>query len=289
MCSCFAACPFSESFSDESFSASPSLQAPNARKPMGHPVLPGAAPKPKQNAKHKTKAEGSEEGEPHLQGKDSFKCGSGTLAEAILCEDLFLQNMLLSDAKSVAALLHAEAAALAAKATKELHQALSGKALAPPPLRLSVHRHTLDLQSGAHHFVKLSHAAYHKLVTLHRKHSAAEASAELGADGEDSSAEVRAALLEARGGVEGDDDEAEEEEEDDDDEGEEERKPKQGGAVVADGGSRGPLHQRLFALLLRYKSLRGHGFQAAIGPDVWQVLRDKLQVAFECFASPLNW
>lgn len=40
--------------------------------------------------------------------------------------------------------------------------------------------------------------------------------------------------------------------------------------------------------MLRYKSLRGHGFQAAVGPDVWKVLTSKLEVGFECFASPLN-
>jgi hypothetical protein len=46
-------------------------------------------------------ADGSSEGEAHLKGKDSFKCGRGTYAEAVLCEDLFLQNMMLSDAKKV--------------------------------------------------------------------------------------------------------------------------------------------------------------------------------------------
>jgi|TARA_B100000513_G_scaffold193947_1_gene122023 phosphorylated CTD-interacting factor 1 len=56
----------------------------------------------------------------------------------------------------------------------------------------------------------------------------------------------------------------------------------------ASGGTRGAFHLRLFALLLRYKSLRGHGFQAAVGPDVWKVLTSKLEVGFECFASPLN-
>ena len=45
--------------------------------------------------------DGSSEGEAHLKGKDSFKCGRGTYAEAVLCEDLFLQNMMLSDAKKV--------------------------------------------------------------------------------------------------------------------------------------------------------------------------------------------
>uniref|UniRef100_A0A7S0L1P1 PCIF1 WW domain-containing protein n=1 Tax=Coccolithus braarudii TaxID=221442 RepID=A0A7S0L1P1_9EUKA len=41
-------------------------------------------------------------------------------------------------------------------------------------------------------------------------------------------------------------------------------------------------------MLLRYKSIRGHGFQAAIGRPVWQLLRASLGVGAECFASPLN-
>ena len=48
------------------------------------------------------------------------------------------------------------------------------------------------------------------------------------------------------------------------------------------------LHQRLFALLLRYQSLQGHGFQAGIGPPVWSFLQQKLGVGVEGFGSPLN-
>lgn len=60
-------------------------------------------------------------------------------------------------------------------------------------------------------------------------------------------------------------------------------------ALRSDGGeTRAALHQRMFALLLRYKSLRGHGFHAAIGPAVWRTLRSRLGVGFEGFASPLN-
>jgi len=51
---------------------------------------------------------------------------------------------------------------------------------------------------------------------------------------------------------------------------------------------RAAFHQRLFALLLRYKTLRGHGFHAAIAPAVWRVLTSRLGVGFEAFASPLN-
>ncbi|XRB24019.1 phosphorylated CTD-interacting factor 1 [Pseudoscourfieldia marina] len=45
---------------------------------------------------------------------------------------------------------------------------------------------------------------------------------------------------------------------------------------------------RLFALLLRYKTLHGHGFQAAAGPPVFRLLHERLGVTMECFASPLN-
>lgn len=45
---------------------------------------------------------------------------------------------------------------------------------------------------------------------------------------------------------------------------------------------------RLFCLLLRYKIIQGHGFQAAAGPEVFRVLNKRLGVALECFASPLN-
>ncbi|KAK9807800.1 hypothetical protein WJX72_009794 [[Myrmecia] bisecta] len=49
-----------------------------------------------------------------------------------------------------------------------------------------------------------------------------------------------------------------------------------------------PFHLRLFAMLLRYKAIQGHGFQAAAGPPVFELLRKKLGVGCECFASPLN-
>lgn len=47
-------------------------------------------------------------------------------------------------------------------------------------------------------------------------------------------------------------------------------------------------HDRMFALLLRYKTIHGHGFQAACSPDVFRVLHEMLQVTMECFASPMN-
>jgi phosphorylated CTD-interacting factor 1 len=47
-------------------------------------------------------------------------------------------------------------------------------------------------------------------------------------------------------------------------------------------------HDRIFALLLRYKTIHGHGFQAACSPDLFRVLHEMLQVTMECFASPMN-
>ena len=47
-------------------------------------------------------------------------------------------------------------------------------------------------------------------------------------------------------------------------------------------------HNRLFAMLLRYKSIQGHGYQAAAGPPVFDILKRRLGVGMECFASPLN-
>ena len=44
----------------------------------------------------------------------------------------------------------------------------------------------------------------------------------------------------------------------------------------------------VFALLMRYETLGGAGYQAALGEDAFDVLHEKLGVACECFASPLN-
>eukprot|EP00960_Hanusia_phi_P017900 526160-Hanusia_phi.AAC.1 len=48
------------------------------------------------------------------------------------------------------------------------------------------------------------------------------------------------------------------------------------------------LHTSIFVLLLRYEALGGHGFQAAVGGQSFDVLYRELQCSFECFASPLN-
>ncbi len=48
------------------------------------------------------------------------------------------------------------------------------------------------------------------------------------------------------------------------------------------------LNEPFFCLLLRYKSLHGGGFQAALPPCVYEVLRSEFGVELEGFASPLN-
>ena len=44
----------------------------------------------------------------------------------------------------------------------------------------------------------------------------------------------------------------------------------------------------VFALLMRYETLGGAGYQSALGEDAFDVLHEKLGVSCECFASPLN-
>ena len=47
-------------------------------------------------------------------------------------------------------------------------------------------------------------------------------------------------------------------------------------------------HEKLFMVLCRYASLGGHGYQAGLVPEAFDVLHTALKVNFECFASPLN-
>jgi phosphorylated CTD-interacting factor 1 len=72
---------------------------------------------------------------------------------------------------------------------------------------------------------------------------------------------------------------------------EEEAETRAGEADAASGDDsreRRAFHARLFALLLRYKSIQGYGFQSGVGPRVFATLRAAAGVAFEAFASPLN-
>eukprot|EP00798_Chlamydomonas_sp_ICE-L_P028704 gene28704-31869_t len=65
-------------------------------------------------------------------------------------------------------------------------------------------------------------------------------------------------------------------------------KSKEAGQPQAELKLRSEMEQRTFALLLRYKTMQGAGFQAAAGPAVFELLRKRLDVEFEAFASPLN-
>ena len=47
-------------------------------------------------------------------------------------------------------------------------------------------------------------------------------------------------------------------------------------------------HEALFAVLCRYDTLGGSGYQAALPPRVFDVLHRRFDAGFECFASPLN-
>ena len=58
--------------------------------------------------------------------------------------------------------------------------------------------------------------------------------------------------------------------------------------VGGSDGARAGLHARLFALLLRYKSIQGHGFQAAIGPPVWEVCRARLLELLSLFQTAIK-
>ena len=48
-----------------------------------------------------------------------------------------------------------------------------------------------------------------------------------------------------------------------------------GAAPAADGAPCTALHMRLLALLLRYKAISGHGYQAALPPAAFDVLHKR--------------
>lgn len=54
------------------------------------------------------------------------------------------------------------------------------------------------------------------------------------------------------------------------------------------GSNTSIFHRRVLCLLLRYEALGGHGYQAAVSEAAFEVLRRRLGVSCECFASPLN-
>ena len=71
-------------------------------------------------------------------------------------------------------------------------------------------------------------------------------------------------------------------------EGPSRRRSRRAAAASPESASRTAFHARLFALLLRYKSIQGYGFQASVGPGAFETLRDAIGAGTECFASPLN-
>ena len=199
------------------------------------------------------------------------------LAEAELAVELTRQGLLKSDALTAAAALTKASAAAAARLMQLQHATMSGRPMPPPPLALTFNRHTIDFVSGRAQ-IKLSRQAYAKLAHFHRtalpqegapkppppEEPDDEAAAKPSYDRESRAAELAIKDAKAAGGSDG------------------------AGDKLAAAGGREALHQRLFALLLRYKSLMGHGFQAAIGPPVWKVIGEKLGVGVEGFGSPLN-
>lgn len=207
-----------------------------------------------------------EEGEKHHAHKSHLvlpaAVKTSSSADAGLADELQRQGLSEADACTVAAGLRKESVKACASIAKACHQAVSGKVFTHPPLRLAFHRRSADLQCGEA-FVKVGHAAYGKLSLLYRRFAPADEAFQPPSDSDFHDAEAEAAEAQASVG---------------------------GGGVEVDAasGPRGVLHLRMFSLLLRYKSLCGHGFQAALGPSVWELLKSKLGVAFECFASPLN-
>ena len=69
---------------------------------------------------------------------------------------------------------------------------------------------------------------------------------------------------------------------------EEEQEEAVGGGGGGGGGGEARFRVRVLCLLLRYDALGAHGYQAALGPAGFELLRAELGCAFECFASPLN-
>ena len=186
-----------------------------------------------------------------------------------LADEIRHQGLMLTDANAAVDELVKLSTAEAQADAKERHRASSGKLMQPPPVKVSFHRHSVDLACGAR-FVKVTHAAYARLAVLHRRSLPSEATPAPAVHTlEDTTKEDEKLLAQIDAEVSAAKSECDDE-------------------VYLMDSPRQKLHNRMFTLLLRYKSLRGHGYQAAIGPKVWQILVNKLGVGFECFASPLN-
>jgi phosphorylated CTD-interacting factor 1 len=247
-------------------------QAAAAVRPAAAAAAAGGATAGEESSKKKKKKK-----------KKRPRSGTGQSAEPVvpsgggdgggLVADLVRAGLPEAEASTLAAALDTAAQAAASDVRREAARydtgAVVAAALAPS---VSFHKHSIDLTMGKH-FVKLTREAYGKICELHRQHAPANervpplSAKTHGYEGAEADlAEAEIGTKSAKGG--------------------------KGKAAAAAGGGGGPsraaLHARLFALLLRYKSLHGAGFQAACPPAVFSLLRERLGVAFEGFASPLN-
>ena len=164
-------------------------------------------------------------------------------------------------AVTVVAALAAEAKRLHALLASRAHRVASGQTCKGKPLAVRFNLHSVQFVCEGRH-VRCSLEAYGKLAVLHRRHAPADECAS------------PLAPLAASAGPE--------------DMEVAETSEASAAAAAGESSPRTALHARLFTLLLRYKSLGGHGFQAAIGAPVWQLLTSTMGVGVECFASPLN-
>lgn len=205
-------------------------------------------------------------------------------ARAGLADDLVRQGLAKETAATVSEAFAAEAANLCVHATTLMHRAISGLSMVAPPLSIKFNRHTVDLackrggkdgkaektgkaervETGhaGENLIKLSRDVYGKLAVLHRRHAP--------------ESERNPPLPSPGAGQDPD---------------EEEREAAAAAAATASGAvdeTRTAFHQRLYAMLLRYQSVRAPGYQAALGKPVWAVLCASLGVGVEGCASPLN-
>ena len=207
-------------------------------------------------------------------------------------------------AKATAQASRAEAAALRkladrlgtlVRTEKQRNGEDAAKRDAPRLARVSAvfRKRSVELSSDkGGHFVVLSRRAYGKLAAMYR--CVASATPQSGLE------VFRAAPASSeagRGRVRSDRADSDHSDSDDEDPAssslyaEEEAETRAGEADAASGDDsreRRAFHARLFALLLRYKSIQGYGFQSGVGPRVFATLRAATGVAFEAFASPLN-
>lgn len=203
---------------------------------------------------------------------------------AQLESDLARAGVPAEDAARVAREI-ATSAAAEALALRKLRDRLRGAPAAdaaPVTVAVTFRKHSVELVSSkGGHFVVLSRVAYGKLAAMYRR-NAPPGDPELPPLANDP----------ANGDVDGSD--ADDSDGDGDGDGERaargsvEEAESRAAAESPESAGRTAFHARLFALLLRYKSIQGYGFQASVGPGAFETLRDAIGAGTECFASPLN-